>query len=99
MKAEITFDVEMYEFMSVVEGCYRLSDNIWCVFIFFAWSNDDDFIGVKKNLVWDSGVTGLNVFLPEGTNLNKALVLETLSRELGVTEWVEVRGPDSIDIR
>ncbi len=99
MKAEITFDLEMSDYMDFAEGCYRLSDNIWCVFIFYVRRKSNDFIGVEKNLVWDSGVTGLNVLLPPGTNLNKALVLETLSRELGVTEWVEVRGPDSINLR
>ncbi len=99
MKAEITFDLVMHEFMPAAEGCYRLSDNIWCVFFFYVCPEEGEFIGIKKNLVWDSGVTGLNAFFPEGTNLNKALILETLSRELGVTEWVEVRGPDSIDLR
>ncbi len=99
MKAEITFDLEMHEFMYFIEGCYRLSDDIWCVFLFYIESDEGRFIGVKKNVTWDSGVTGLVAYFPEGTNLNKSLILETLSRELGVTEWVEVRGPDSIDLR
>jgi hypothetical protein len=31
--------------------------------------------------------------------LNKAVVEATLGEALGVTEWVEIRGPDSMQLR
>src|SRR6266850_5938789 len=99
MKGEVTFDLVMDDDMSFVEGCYRLDDGIWHVFMFRKSRGIESEVGIKKDLVWDSGVTGLNVILPDDENLNKSLVLQTLSEILDVTEWVEVRGPDSILLR
>jgi len=98
MKAEITFDLVMDENMPFVEGCYRLHNDIWHVFM-FRKSRGVEPVGVKKNLVWDSGVTGINVIVPDDTALNKSTVIQTLSDALGVTEWLEVRGPDSMQLR
>jgi len=98
MKAEITFDLVMGEDMSFVEGCYKLDGGPWQVFI-FAPPSERSVIEVRTNLVWASGVTGLNAFIPKDVKLNKSTVLKVLSHTLGVDEWVEVRGPDSIVIR
>jgi hypothetical protein len=98
MKAEITFDLVMEEDMSFVEGCYKLDGGPWQVFI-FASPGRRDIVEVRTNLTWSSGVTGLNAFVPKDVKLNKSTVLEVLSDALGVTEWVEVRGPDSIVLR
>lgn len=45
------------------------------------------------------GVTGLNAILPDSAKLNKSVVLQVLSDTLNVTEWLEVRGPDSMRLR
>ena len=84
--------------MSFVEGCYKLDGGPWQVFI-FAPPGQRDTLEVRTNLTWSSGVTGLNACVPTDVKLNKSNVLEVLSDPLGVTEWVEVRGPDSIVIR
>ena len=99
MKAEITFDLVMEEDNSFVEGCYRLGGGVWQVFIFWKSKEVQDAADVKKGIVWKSGVTGLNVILPCDAKLNKTTVVQTLSVVLGVTEWLEVRGPDSMQLR
>lgn len=98
MKAEITFDLVMEEDMSFVEGCYKLDGGTWQVFTFPSPGRRDT-LEVRTNLTWASGVTGLNAFVPKHVKLNKTTVLEVLSDALGVTEWVEVRGPDSMVLR
>jgi hypothetical protein len=97
MKAEITFDLVMTEDMPFVEGCYRLDGGEWQVFTFTHSTGER--VKVKTKVVWRSGVTGLNAFLPEDSKINKSVVLDVLSETLGVTEWIEVRGPDSIKLR
>jgi hypothetical protein len=96
---EITFDLVMEDDMSFVEGCYQLSDGVWHVFMFRKTRRGAEDVGVKKDLVWASGVTGLNVILADDENLNKPKVLETMSQILDVAEWTEVRGPDSMQLR
>jgi hypothetical protein len=85
----------MEEDMSFVGGCYRLEGGLWQVFI-FAPPAGRPATEFRTNLVWASGVTGLNVFVPRNVKLNKSTVLKVLSDALGVDEWTEVRGPDSM---
>ena len=98
MRGEVTFDLIMGDDMPFVEGCYRLADGIWHVFM-FRKSRGLEKVGTKRDLVWKSGVTGLNVILADDVLLNKSVVLQTLSSILDVTEWIEVRGPDSMQLR
>ena len=98
MEGEITFDLVMEENMSFVEGCYRLEDELWHVFM-FRKSRGIEEVGIKRDLVWQSGVTGINIIIPDDTTLDKLLVLEALSDALGVTEWSEIHGPDSMELR
>lgn len=98
MKAEITFDLVMTEDMAFVEGCFRLAGGVWQVFMFRRY-NGIETVGVKQNLTWKSGVTGLNAILPNDAKIDKSVVLAVLSDTLGVTEWSEVRGPDSMRLR
>lgn len=99
MKAEITFDLIMTDDMDFVEGCYRLAGSAWEVFIFSHTRIGSNEPGVWTGLTWKSGVKGLNAVIPPSTKLNKAAVMDVLSQALGVTEWSEVRGPDSIVLR
>ena len=96
MNGEISFDLVMEEDMDWVEGTYRIEDRDWQVFIFL--EKPVSKVEVRE-YVWRSGVTGVTVMCPEPANLNVEIVKRTLSEALGVDAWVEVRGPDSINIR
>ena len=84
--------------MPFVEGTYLLDGGVWQVFIFGRARGTRD-VGVRKNIVWKSGVTGVNVIVADDAKLNKQVVLQALSDALGITQWTEVRGPDSMVLR
>jgi hypothetical protein len=83
--------------LSFAEGAFRLPCGEWQVFIFSrpnaterpAWRHDQR----------ESGVRGIVVAFPNGRVLNKAAVTEVLTDATGATEWIEVRGPDSMQLR
>jgi hypothetical protein len=83
MKGEITFDLVMEDDMDFVEGCYRLGDGIWHVFV-FRKSDGAEKPNVMKDLVWKSDVTGIHAIAPHEEKLNKSKVLQTLSETLDV---------------
>jgi hypothetical protein len=97
MHAEISYDLVMTDDMSFVEGTYRLPDRDWQVFIF----GPDESVAEPDAVTgkWPSGVTGIFVKWPPSKRLNKDAVLAVLSARLGVEEWSEVRGPDSMQLR
>jgi hypothetical protein len=97
MHAEISYDLVMSDEMEFVEGTYRLPHRDWQVFIF----NPDSSVAEPQIVTgkWPSGVTGVFIKWPPSKRLNKAVVEEILSAQLAVTEWSEVRGPDSIQLR
>ena len=97
MRAEISFDLVMEDAMAFVEGTYRLPGQDWQVFIFGPDSSVQSPKATRGH--WESGVTGIFVAWPESMPLNRVSVLKTLSEELGVTEWTEVQGPDSMALR
>ncbi|MBC7771716.1 MAG: hypothetical protein H7210_04405 [Pyrinomonadaceae bacterium] len=97
MKGEISYDFKMLEEVPFVEGTFRLPGSDWQVVIFCR--RDIEEPKCDKEGAWRSGVTGLYVEFPRKMKLNKAVVEQILSREYGVDEWVEVRGPDSIVLR
>jgi hypothetical protein len=96
---EISFDLVMGEDMPFVEGCYRLCDGRWHVFMIRHSRGGTERVGTYKDLVWKSGVTGLNVIVRDDERINKVTVLRLLSDALGATEWLEVQGPDSMQLR
>jgi hypothetical protein len=97
MKAEISFDLIMEDSMDFVEGTYRLPGCEWQVFVFSPDAVQSPEVSTEGK--WASGVTGVLVRFPESEKLNKGAVTRILSEVLGVTEWNEVRGPDSIQLR
>ena len=97
MKAEISFDLIMDDDMDFVEGTYRLPGQDWEVFIFSRYAITKP--EVKVGCRWASGVTGVSVRFPQSGKLSKTVVLHTLADALGVTEWNEVHGPDSMRLR
>jgi hypothetical protein len=96
MNAEISFDLCMEDDMSFAEGAYRLPGGSWHVFIFSR--KDVDSVRILDT-DWESGAEGFVVHFPRSQRLNKSAVERVLSERLGVTEWIEVRGPDSMHLR
>lgn len=96
MKGEISYDLRMEDNMAFVEGTFRLAGGQWQVFIFSRYPLDHAII-VPTN--WDRGVSGIVIRFPESQILNKTAVEQLLSEALGVTDWIEVGGPDSMKLR
>ncbi|MGN6279469.1 MAG: hypothetical protein ACTHM8_12215 [Sphingomonas sp.] len=88
----------MSEDMAFAEGCYRLQGEDWQV-ITARKAKDINLIGIRNGMRWDSGVTGMNIVLPDNAKINATMLLEMMSKTLGVSDWVEVRGPDSMALR
>jgi hypothetical protein len=88
----------MRDDMSFVEGTYRLPGSDWQVFIFLGSERDVPEPEVFPD-TWESGVSGVVIRSPRQRPLNMAAVEQVLSAAFGVTEWVRVRGPDSIRLR
>lgn len=49
--------------------------------------------------VWDSGTRGVSIRFPREWPLNATAVERALSAAVGVSEWVVVHGPDSMQLR
>ncbi|MBX9623488.1 MAG: hypothetical protein K2X82_06710 [Gemmataceae bacterium] len=96
MTGEISYDLVMDDDIDFVEGCYRLPGGCWQVVIV---SRSD---AAEPEIVpecWESGVSGIAVRFPRAERLNREAVERVLSAALGVSEWVLVRGPDSMQLR
>lgn len=98
MNAEITWDLVMSDDMTFAEGCFRLEGEPWQVVIAFK-SGGVHSPGVRTNLRWNSGVTGMNIILNDDERINKEVLLQIMSSSLGVERWTEVKGPDSMALR
>lgn len=96
MQGEISYDLVMEDDMSFVEGSYRVAKGDWQVFILRKDSIERTVITIGG---WPSGVTGVFVRVPRFVRLNKHSVEHLLSDKLGVDNWLEVRGPDSMRLR
>jgi hypothetical protein len=98
MRAEISYDLVMDDDMEFVEGMYRLPGGDWQVVIVSAFDRDVPEPQVDRQQ-WESGMSGVFVRLPRADRINAATVERVLSAALGVSEWVWVRGPDSMQLR
>jgi hypothetical protein len=98
LRAEISYDLVMEDDMDFVEGTYRLPGGSWQVVIVLASQRDVPEPEVVPH-VWESGATGVVVRFPRRLPLNAEAVERVLSSALGVSEWVRVRGPDSMQLR
>ncbi|HZZ71061.1 MAG TPA: hypothetical protein VFE24_02345 [Pirellulales bacterium] len=97
MASEISYDLIMDEDMPFVEGTYRINGGDWQVFIFI---KESEVTGVvAKNSNWSSGVSGIVIRVPPSYCLNKQSVETLLSEFLDVSAWIEVKGPDSMQLR
>jgi hypothetical protein len=95
-RAEISYDLLMGDDMDFVEGTYRLPDAEWQVLIVSRSEVSEPEVVQQR---WDSGVSGVLIRFPRSDRLDRAAVERVLSTSLGVCEWVEVRGPDSMQLR
>ena len=93
---EISYDLVMEPDMGFVEGTYRLPGGLWQVFVFSRRDLPSPWV---DNASWASGVTGLQVLYPTAAVLNRTTVERLLSDALGVQQWQQVRGPDSMQLR
>jgi hypothetical protein len=98
MVAEISYDMVMDDDMSFVEGTYRLPGRDWKVVIVSGSERDVPSVQVEQTH-WDSGVTGVVLRIPRAERINADKVEQILSDALGVTNWIRVRGPDSMGLR
>jgi hypothetical protein len=96
MRAEISYDLVMEDDMDFVEGTYRLPGADWQVLIVSCYDVPHPEVSPE---CWHSGVSGLFVRWPRAERLNRTTIEQLLSAELGVSEWVLVRGPDSMQLR
>lgn len=101
--AEIAFDTQVSkEGQRHVEGCYRLAGEDWRVFYFTSWYNGQRWKGPQEVIadqVWQSGICGVEVRCQDDLIINKGFVKKTLGNVLAVTDWLEVRGPDSLQLK
>lgn len=94
--AEISFDLVMEDDMSFAEGTYRVRGGEWHVFIFSRHDGEEIHSTFEE---WPSGFKGRVVRMPHGVKLNREVVKQILGEILYVTDWQEVRGPDSMNLR
>jgi hypothetical protein len=88
----------MSDDMAFAEGCYRLEGGDWQV-VTATKAKEYRPAGVRNNVSWDSGVTGMNIVLTQGKKINARTLLDIMSSTLCVSGWREVRGPDSMALR
>lgn len=95
MIGEISFDTihDEEENDSIFEGAFRLPNEGWRVFFFQKYTDNP---GIFRDHVFSSGIEGIKVNYPDDEILNKKIVKGILSDVLGVDEWREVKGPDSL---
>jgi hypothetical protein len=98
MRNEISCDLVMDDNMSFVEGVYRLPGCDWQVVVVAEFDRE-----VAAPLVvaqrCKSGVCGVAVRFPHTERINAATVERVLSEASGVSEWLRVPGPYSIQLR
>lgn len=95
-RAEISYDLVMDDDMPFIEGTYRLAGEDWRVVIVSRHDVSEPEVIAQ---VWKSGVAGLFVRFPRDGLLNRISIERVLSAALGITEWVPIRGPDSMLLR
>jgi hypothetical protein len=99
-RPEFSSDIIMDEDNQYVEGTYRLPGRFWEVLI--VRKVDVPALQHRPNqppIEWESGITGIIIDVPREDKLNREYVRNALTIAFGYTDWVEVRGPDSMVLR
>jgi len=97
MQAEISYDLVMQDDMCFIEGTYRLPGRRWQVVI--VSRSPEVTVPEVSAQTRESGVSGIHVRSPNTGHLNAEVLGRLLSEAFGVSEWVRVRGPDSVQLR
>lgn len=101
-RPEISFDTVLEEDNGWAEGSYRLPGESWKVVIF---RKDDvpelrfEACNWQRPTRWEREITGVVIRFPRTARMGRADLLQAISRAVGFSEWVEVRGPDSMRLR
>lgn len=82
MNAEVTWDLAISEDMAFAEGCYRLKGGDWHV-VTAVKAQGIHPAGVRQGVRWESGVTGINLVLPDDAEINARVLLAEMSSALG----------------
>lgn len=99
---EISFDTILEEDNSFAEGSYRLPGGSWQVVIF---QKEDVPEAVfrsrrwKKPTPWEQVATGLVIQLPQHRRLDREALIRALTLATDHDGWIEVSGPDSMNLR
>ena len=100
---EISFDLIIpEEGMDHIEGVYRIEGADWKVFYFTHWR--DGYLWsmnpiIRENVIFQSGIGGIDAVYPACQLLNKETSKKLLSSILGGVSWVDVMGPDSLQLK
>lgn len=101
-RPEISFDTLLEEDNGWAEGTYRLPGELWKVVIF---QKDDvpDLRCESSNWPsptrWEREGTGVVIRFPRTARMGRAELLQSLSLAVGLGDWVQVHGPDSMMLR
>lgn len=98
MHAEISYDLVLEEDMEFLEGTYRLPGQDWQVFIVSASHRDVPYGQIVPQR-WQSGMTGVLLHIPQPEKINAESVERLLSEAFHISDWIRVRGPDSMQLR
>ena|ERR1700753_3950663 len=102
MIAEISFDTEVGESgRPHVEGCYRLAGDIWRPFYFtqrWVGGPNERYEWISTTSEFGSGIIGVTSNFSKEKPLTKNAVKNALTEAFGV-DFVEVRGPDSLQLK
>lgn len=103
MKGEISYDLVMDDAVPFIEGTFRLDGGPWQVIVISREYRNSGEPPMDRHTMtrctWDSGVMGVFARVPVSMRLNKQVVEELLGHFLGVEEWIEGQGPDSMNLR
>jgi hypothetical protein len=101
-RPEISFDTVLEEDNGWVEGSYRPPGEFWKVVVF----QKEDVPEIrcqptnwKRPTRWEREITGMVIRFPRTARIGRADLLQAMSKAVGFSEWVDVRGPDSMMLR
>jgi hypothetical protein len=86
------------EDISTQEGCYRIPEQFWQVFIF----EKGDVSELRHHFgVWQSGIPGISFEVPQEVVLYRDYMIQAMSKVFDTEpeSWIEVRGLDSLVLK
>ena len=93
---ELSCDTEIGDDMEIVEGTYRLPGCLWQVFLFTRAQVPEL---RHKFGTWVSGITGVEIEVPENVQINHEYIMSAMSSLFGADAWTIMKGPDSLILK